>query len=122
MTTSRTIPAIATALLATFLVLTFFAGCTQTREAEHAIGIGGGVPKGANKLAAGKGSQGITTTAPKAGKVYVNDESTAEVVYDGKINQGDQIIVDGASGTVTAGQFKKDVKIKPDDTYAVYVD
>ena len=97
------------------------AGCTQVREAEHSVGMGGGVPKGAEKLAVGAGRQGITTTANKGGTVFVNDEDTAEVVYSGKVNAGDQIVVDGKSGTVTVGQFKKDVKLNPNDTYAVYV-
>ena len=113
----------------TFLALTltagvgigFFAGCTQVREAEHSIGVGGGVPKGAEKLASGTGHQGITTTANKGGTVFVNDEDTAEVVYSGKVNPGDHIVVDGNTNTVTVGQFKKDVKLKNADTYAVYV-
>ena len=117
MSTSR----ITSAFAAMVFVIALAAGCTQTREAEHAIGIGG-VPKGASKLAVGSGSQGVTATANKSGKVYVNDETTAEVVYEGKVNQGDQITVDAANGTITAGQFKKDVKLKSNDTYAVYVD
>lgn len=99
----------------------FLAGCTQVREAEHSVGMGGGVPKGAEKLAAGAGRQGITTTANKGGTVFVNDEDAAEVVYSGKVDAGDQIVVDGKSGTVTVGQFKKDVKLNANDTYAVYI-
>src|SRR5690349_10280483 len=86
-------------------------GCTQTREAEHAIGMGGGVPKKAQKLASGTGAQGVNLTSPSTGTVYVNDETTAEVVYSGKVSQGDQITVDGSTNTVSAGQFKKDVKL-----------
>jgi hypothetical protein len=97
-------------------------GCTQTRQAEHAVGIGGGVPKKAQKLASGTGSQGINIASPSSGTVYVEDESTAEVVYSGKVSQGDQITVDGSTNTVTAGQFKKDVKLNRNDTYSVYVD
>ena len=97
-------------------------GCTQVREAEHSVGVGGGVPKHAEKLAAGTGAEGINTTADKSGTVYVNDESTAEVVYSGRVNAGDQIIVDGGTGTITVGQFKKDVKLNHKDKYAVYID
>ena len=96
-------------------------GCTQTREAEHAVGIGG-VPKKAQKLASGTGAQGINITSPSNGTVYIYDESTAEVVYSGKVNQGDQITADGSTNTVSAGQFKKDVKLNRNDTYSVYID
>lgn len=96
--------------------------CTQTREAEHAVGLGGGVPKHAEKLASATGAQGINTTADKSGTVYVNDESTAEVVYSGKVTAGDPITVDGGTGTITVGPYKKDVKLNHQDKYAVYID
>ena len=96
-------------------------GCTQTREAEHAVGIGG-VPKKAEKISSGTGAQGINATSPASGTLYVYDETTAEVVYSGKVNQGDQIQIDGSTNTVSAGQFKKDVKLNRNDTYSVYVD
>ena len=101
--------------------IALLAGCTQVREAEHSVGVGGGVPKDAEKLAVGAGRQGVTTTANKGGTVFVNDEDTAEVVYSGKVSPGDQIVVDGKSGTITVGQYKKDVSLKPNDTYAVYI-
>ena len=96
-------------------------GCTQVRQAEHSIGVGGGVPKSAQKLAAGTGRQGITTTAPRTGTVFINDEDTAEVVYSGKVEAGDPITVDANSGTITVGSFRKDVKLDPKHTYAVYI-
>lgn len=111
-------------LISTFALgfaLALTSGCTQTREAEHAIGIGGGVPKGAERLASGTGEQGINITANKSGTVYVNDESTAEVVYSGKVQQGDPISVEGNSGTIAVGPFKKDVKLNRKDNYSVYI-
>ena len=96
--------------------------CTQTREAEHAVGLGGGVPKHAEKLASASGAQGINITADKSGTVYVNDESTAQVVYSGKVAAGDPITVDGGTGTITVGPYKKDVKLNHQDKYAVYID
>lgn len=108
--------------LAAGLCASIGVGCTQTREAEHAVGLGGGVPKHAEKLATGSGAEGINTTADKTGTVYVNDESTAEVVYSGKVNTGDQITVDGSTGTISVGQYKKDVKLNHNDKYAVYID
>ena len=108
--------------LAAGLCASIGVGCTQTREAEHAVGLGGGVPKHAEKLATGTGAEGINTTADKTGTVYVNDESTAEVVYSGKVTTGDPITVDGSAGTVTVGPYKKDVKLNHQDKYAVYID
>lgn len=96
-------------------------GCTQTRQAEHAVGIGG-IPKHAEKLASASGAEGINTTADKSGTIYVNDESTAEVVYSGKVSAGDPITVDGGAGVITVGQYRKDVKINHRDKYAVYID
>lgn len=97
------------------------AGCTQVREAEHSVGVGGGVPKNATKLAVGTANQGISTTSPRNGTVFLNDEDTAEVIYTGKVSQGDSITLNGANGTFVVGSFKKDVKLSNKDTYAVYV-
>lgn len=96
-------------------------GCTQVRQAEHSMGMGGGVPKSARKIASGTGAQGINTSADKAGTLFINDDDKAEVVFKGDVHMGESIIVDGQSNTVSVGESRKDVKLDKSHTYSVYI-
>jgi hypothetical protein len=106
--------------LAAALGLQLVTGCTQTREAEHAMGIGG-VPHDATKLVSGTGQQPISATANKAGTAFLQDDSSAEVLAKEPVKAGDSVAVDPKAETFTAGTTTVPVKLKAADTYSIYL-
>jgi hypothetical protein len=81
-------------LLPGIAVAAAIAGCSSAQQRQEAI------PASAQLVGDGK-NELISATPAVAGKVYVYDASTNEVIYTGSLQSGDKIVVDPGAGLIT---------------------
>jgi hypothetical protein len=77
------------------------------------------IPGDAMLIQQGTGKLGLT--ASDDGAVYVRDQSTDRIVYQGRVNKGQRFEVDAPNDQVTLdGQKVKSVDLKTNGTYQVF--
>ena len=68
------------------------------------------------------GSGRVSYTANSAGNVYVLDTDKNEKVFEGHVNNGDQVVVEPDQDRIVVGGMNADHKVglKADHRYAIY--
>lgn len=68
------------------------------------------------------GSGKVSYTATQSGNVYVLDSDTNKKVFEGKANNGDQIVVEPDRDKIVIGgtDAPHDIALKPDHRYQIF--
>ena len=80
----------------------------------------GGIPKDAHEETVGTGH--LSYTANQPGNVYVLDQDKSEKVFEGKVNQGDQIVLEPDQDRIVLAGNMVDHKpaLNPSHRYGIY--
>src|SRR4051812_7603355 len=68
-------------------------GCSVTKDDKKATTLG--IPEGSVQVDEGKGK--MTYDAKRAGQVYVYDVDQDRLVYQGRVRDGDRVVIDPES-------------------------
>lgn len=103
------------ALIAAFGTLLSSAGCAPERPES--------VPADARSVAKQSGSNPVNFTAPHDGMVYVYDRSASQMVYSGRVRQGETLELDPRADKVRLdGRTLLETDLRDLNEYQVWFD
>ena len=98
------------ACAASLVLLVMLSGCASGLKS---------IPGDAMLIQQGTGKFGLT--ASDDGAVYVRDQSSDRIVYQGRVNKGQRLEVDASDDQITLdGNKLKAVDLKPEATYQIF--